>query len=341
MPKGRQKSWSELKVGIVVVAIGAVAALVVFFAGARRGPFLPDTYPLYVELGEAGGIRVGSPIRVGGIPAGEVTDVEIIPPRQSPAPVASDTLEPLTGIPDLRDIRIEISVQQRFQPYITGSSRAQLASIGLGGERYVQISAGDVGEPALEPGDEILAQPSIDWDLLLAKLSRAFNEMSEIAQISQQIRTRLAEGDGTLPRFIDQSSPIYQRIEALRRESRSLLATLEGGAGLAPRWRSDPRLERGVDSLAASLGRVIGELEGEEGALGRWVEAEELRAALEETREEVALLDQALESGTGTAGRFLHDEELWIQVRVLQRRMAEFMEAFEADPFGFVDIDLF
>lgn len=340
MAKASEKSWSELRVGIVVVAIGALAGLAVFFAGARRGPFLPDTYTLHVELSEAGGIRVGSPVRVGGIPAGEVADVEIIPARRSPPPVASDTLEPLTEMPDLRDIRIELSVQERFRPYITSGSRAQLASIGLGGERYVQISAGEVGETPLEPGAEIPARPSIDWDLLLAKLSRAFNEMSEIAEISEQIRMRLAEGDGSLPRFIDKDSPIYARIEAVGRESRSLLAILEGGAGVVPRWSSDPRLQRGVDSLAASLERFVENLENEEG-LRRWAEPEELRVALEETREEVASLDRALESGSGTAGRFVNDEELWVQIRVLQRRMAELVEAFQSDPLGFVDIDLF
>lgn len=341
MPKGREKSWSELRLGIAVVALGMLAGLVVFFAGARRGPFLPDTYTLYLDLREAGGVRVGSPVRVGGIPAGEVADVEIIPSRDRLPPAASDTLEPLTGIPELRDIRIELSVQERFRPYVTSSSRAQLASLGLGGERYVQISPGDVREPSLAPGSEIPAVASVDWDLLLAKLSRAFNEMREIAEISEAIRGRLAEGGGTVPRFLDRESPIYGRIAAVQVESESLLATLEGGRGIVPRWSSDPRLERGLDSLVAGLGRVSAEIEREEGALAQWAEADELRAALEETRDEVARLNRALDSGRGTAGMLLNDTELWVQIRVLQLRVAEFVEAFRADPLQFVDIDLF
>lgn len=340
MAKAHQKSWSELRIGIAVAAIGLLVGLVVFFAGARRGPFLPDTYTLYLDLREAGGVRVGSPVRVGGIPAGEVADVEIIPARQSPPPFASDTLEPLTGIPEHRDIRIELSVQERFRPYITSRSRAQLASIGLGGERYVQITAGDVREEPVPSGGEIPAIASVDWDLLLAKLSRAFNEMRAIARISEEIRGRL-EGEGSLARFIDPESPIYGRIEAVQAESRSLLATLEGGGGIVPRWTADPRLERGLDSLADGLSRVSAEIEREEGALRRWAEADELRAALQETRAEVARLDEALDSDRGTFGRLVNDAELWVEIRVLQARVAELVEAFRSNPLRFVDVDLF
>ncbi|MDX1660662.1 MAG: MlaD family protein [Gemmatimonadota bacterium] len=341
MPRGAEKSWSELRVGIAVVAVAALAGLVVFFAGARRGPFLPDTYPLYVELSEAGGIRVGSPVRVGGVSAGEVADVSIIPAESSPPPEASDTLRPLTEMPDMRDIRIELSIQQRFRPYITSGSQAQLASIGLGGERYVKVSAGEAGQPALEPGEEIPARASIDWDLLLAKLSRAFNEMGEIAATSDRIRVQLAEGEGSLPRFIDPDASLYARVAAVQRESRSLLATLEGGAGIVPRWSADPRLQRSLDRLAADLGDLVEELEREDGALHRWVEAEELREALEGTRAELARLDEAVESGDGTLGRLVHDEELWVQIRVLQRRTEELVEAIQSDPLAFIDIDLF
>lgn len=338
MPTSREKSWADLRIGIAVTAVFALAGVAVFLAGARRGPFLPDTYTLYLKLSEAGGVRVGSPVRVRGIPAGEVADVEIIAPESS-AP--GDTLEALTGIPELADIRLELSVQERFRPYITAESRAQLATIGAGGERYVQISAGTVGEEPVPDGGEIVAIPSTDWDLILARLSRAFNEMAEIAEIAEGIRGKLESGGGSLPRFLDKESRIYAEIEGVRRESESLLALVEEGPGLIPRWYGDPRLKRNLGRLTDDLDSLAVSLDAEDGALGRWTRSEELRTALADAREEVRRLDEAVASGRGTWGRLANDEELWVQIRVLQRRVADLVAAIKADPLGSVDIDLF
>jgi hypothetical protein len=55
----------------------------------------------------------------------------------------------------------------------------------------------------------------------------------------------------------------------------------------------------------------------------------------------VAELDARLEGGPGSLGRFLNDEELFIQVRVLQQRVAAVAEAFKKDPLSFVNIRIF
>lgn len=339
MPRRREKTWGELKIGITVVAVASLALLLVFVAGSERGPFLPATYALYLDLDDAGGIRVGSPVRVAGLAAGEVADLEIVPPGEAP-PFAADTLVPLTGDePDLRDIRLELSVQKRFGRYITPSSRAQLASLGMGGERYVQISAGDVRETPLEPGSEVPAAASLDLDLVLARLARAFNETQEIAEISEEIRAKLASGSGTLPRLMDERAALRTRAGRLGAESRSLLALVDSGPGVVPRARHDPALARLVDSLSANVAALEAALD--DGSAKRWLEREELDEALTDFDAEVADLAARLDGGEGSLGRFLRDEELFLQIRVLQRRLGELVAAFKADPLGFVDIDLF
>lgn len=340
MARAEERSWGELRVGIAVTAIAALAIVGVVIAGAQRGPFLPDTYTLYLRLDDAGGIRAASPVRVGGVPAGEVVGLEIVPAREAPPPFASDTLLPMRPEElDYRDIRIELAIQERYRSFVTPSSRAQLASIGMGGERYVQISAGDVREEPLEPGSEVAAAPSVDWDLIIARLNRAFNEIEEIAAISTEIRAKLATGRGTLPRLLADDAALRGRIARFRAESQGLMTLLETGPGLVPRAGHDPTVTALLDSLWRRAERV--DRAFEEGSAGRWVEREELDVALAALEAETAELAAALDGGRGTLGRLLHDEELFVQIRVLQRRIGEFVEAFKADPWGFVDIDLF
>ena len=86
-PRRTEPSWGDLRLGIIVSAVGALALAVVIVLGSGRGPMRPDTYTLYVNLDDAGGLRVGSPVELGGTPAGQVVEVAIIP-AEGPAPVA-------------------------------------------------------------------------------------------------------------------------------------------------------------------------------------------------------------------------------------------------------------
>lgn len=341
MPKPRETRWTDLRLGITVVSVTTLALLAVFLLGARRGPFLPDTYTLYLELDDAGGIRVGSPVRVGGVTAGEVSDVEIVAPREAPV-APHDTLQALVGgIPQLRDIRITLAIQQEFRPYVTTSSRAQLASLGMGGERYVQIGAGDVREAALRPGDVIAVEPSVDWDLVIAQISRALNEGTEIVYLSKQLRRKIESGSGTLPRLLSPDAPLYGDLRTLASESKALLRLLDTGPGVLARARTDPTLASNIDSLRTNVAAIEAALEEGDGTLHRWADRTELDAALKDLHASVADLDARLSGGRGTLGRLLNDRELWLQVRVLQRRTSALVEAFRADPLGFVNIQIF
>lgn len=341
MPRRRELSWGDLRLGIVVTVLVVAAVLAVALAGTTRGPFTPDVYPLYLDLDDAAGIRVGSLVQVAGLPAGEVTNVEIAPPEPSaaPAPVAGDSLLPAPQTIDIRDIRVELSIQERFRPYVTPESRAQLASLGMGGERYIKITAGDVREEPLPPGATVPEVASVDLDLILAKLARAINEAQVIAGMGAEIQARVAAGGGTAGRLLVPEGPLYGSIRTLQAESEAMMALLEEGEGLVPRWRSDPTLARQIDSLEADLAAL--DALADAGALALWTEPTRLRAEIDTLKAGVTDLSTRLEDGRGSLGRFLNDDELFLQIRVLQTEVAALAAAFRADPLGFVNIEIF
>lgn len=340
MPRKGDPTWGDLRLGITVAVVLALVTLGVFFAGSKRGPFLPDRYRLTLDLADAGGIRVGSPVRVGGLPAGEVVDLVIVAPG-TPPPLAGDTLRPIVGAPELSDIRLTLEIEERFHPYVTTSSRAQLTSLGLGGERFVQISAGDVREPPLPPGAEIPSVPSVDWDLLVARLGRALSETAELSVTAGQVRGKVFSETGTMGLLLQEDAVIYDRVETFQERSKSLLDLLEGGRGIVPRYAGDTVLQRQVDSLAATLRFLAADLSEDSLALARWADPVELNAALTDLRASIERLDARLARGDGSLGRFLYDEELSLQLRVLQQDVARLVAAFKEDPLGFVRIRIF
>lgn len=316
-------------------AVAGLAVVTVLVLGTTRGPFMPDTYRLYLDLDEAGGVRVGSFVQVGGMTAGEVANLEIVPREALRPPIVGDSLlpAPLASLAP-RDIRLELAIQEPFQRYITPSSRAQLASVGMGGERYVKITAGDVREAPLPPGATIEEIPSVDWDLIIAKFARALNEAQVLAAEVEEIRVKMLAGGGTAGKLLDLESALYPSLERLADESEALLDLLDEGEGLIPHYRSDPALRQQIERLRADLAAL-------DGAAGPWSDPVELQAALADLRADAGALRSRLAGGGGSLGRFLGDQELYLQIRVLEGRIAALVEAFRADPLGFVNVEIF
>lgn len=333
-PRGIEPAWRDLRLGITVTAFGLLALLVVIVLGSGRGPMRPDTYTLYVNLDDAGGIRIGSPVELGGAPAGQVVDVAILPAETDLEP---DTLAPAPGTIRDRDIRIQLSVEERFQDHITGRSRAQLASLGMGGERYVKIIPGDVREQPLEAGSTIPTVASVDLDLVLARIGRAANEVQEIAFLGTELQQKVASGAGTAGRLVDTDSPLYDRVDTFEDRAQSFIEALDEGAGLVPQWRSDGRLKASIEALRADVAALSDSTPG----LDDWVDPVALREAIAGLRVEVAELSRKLEAGEGTLGRMLHDQELFLQLRVLRQGLGGVMATIEQDPMGSVNIELF
>lgn len=336
-PRGREPAWSDLRLGITVAAIGLIAGLAVVILGSGRGPLRPETYTLYVNLDDAAGLRVGSPVRIGGADAGQVVDVAILPPGVAGTLRVMDTLGRPTPLPPDRDIRIELSIDAAFREHVTTTSRAQLASLGMGGERYVKIDAGDVRRSPLEPGATIPTVASVDLDLVLARVGRAANEVQEIAYLSGELQEKVASGAGTAGRLVDFHGPLYDRADRFEDHAQTLIEALDHGAGVVPQWGADGRLKANVEALRTDLA-ALGDSTG---GLARWSDPEELGAAFDGLRTGFAALTRKIDTGQGTLGRLLRDEELFVQIRVLQQGIADLVAALQEDPTGSVNLELF
>jgi ABC-type transporter Mla subunit MlaD len=341
--RGVDKPWSEYRLGMIVAASVVVVGAAIFLVGSTCGPLRPAVHSYQVDLDDVAGLRVGSIVRVGGIDAGEVTDIIIVPPQgESIQPLGpGDTLPLPQAFVAEPDVHIEISIREPYDRNVTASSRAQLAMLGAGAERYVKITPGDVRERPLEPGAHIPIIASVDLDLVLGRLARAFNEIIEITALTDEIKAKIAARRGSLGRLTQVDAELYRQVDALQREAYALMDLMDHGPGFITLYRQDRQLQAEIDSLGADVAAIRASLADPNGVFQAYAEPEELRVALRDLRAEVAELDARLEGGPGSLGRFLNDEELFIQVRVLQQRVAAVAEAFKKDPLSFVNIRIF
>jgi phospholipid/cholesterol/gamma-HCH transport system substrate-binding protein len=139
----------ETKVGILFAA--AVGMIVVFawLMGAVN-PFT-NSYPLYVQYNFAGGIEVGSPVRVMGIKVGKVDKIEFAP-EQKDANGAEVKL------------RLKISIDKKARESIRRDSKFFINLAGIIGEKFLEITPGSLEEPILPAGAVVRGEdpPRID-----------------------------------------------------------------------------------------------------------------------------------------------------------------------------------
>ena len=129
-----------LKISAVVV--GAIV-LALFARQLWSSGFFRPHYELQVFVPKVDGPLVGSQVRLNGLPVGKVSKVEF---------------EDHPSNPD-RSIRVTLRIEKQYQSAIRTEATARLLTVGLGGERLLDIQAARGGEP-IAAGGEIQFTPT-------------------------------------------------------------------------------------------------------------------------------------------------------------------------------------
>jgi phospholipid/cholesterol/gamma-HCH transport system substrate-binding protein len=311
MPRERR---SELRVGLLLLAATAVAAVGIFLIGEEGSVFVrKNEYSIHFRT--VGGLNAGNPVQLNGVGVGKVKRV-ILP------------LDPAES-----DIRVWIAVDSRYGERVRQDSQARIKTLGLLGDKFVEITSGSPEAPIIPSGGEIPAAPMTSVDELLAT---GEDTMDNVVAISASLRTilaRMERGEGLLGQLTTNtetgerfSESVAATMESVQRVAREL----ETGDGPLARLLRDREL---ADRLAATVGRLEGLLvqaqEGE-GLLPQLLTDAETRRkftaavdGLSEASADLARFTEKLESSEGLMQKLLTDEAYAREVTENLRQMVE------------------
>src|SRR5215469_13433905 len=128
MAHSKQLTWTELRVGLFVLAGAVLLAVVIFYVTGGEG--IGPKYRLHTFLPSVDGLAVGAPVRIDGVDVGNVEQIQIAKAR--PGEEAQRE----------RNIEVDMRVRKAFQDYIRADSSAGLITEGLLGNQYVDIDRG-------------------------------------------------------------------------------------------------------------------------------------------------------------------------------------------------------
>src|SRR5512139_3599809 len=150
-------------VGLFVLGALALFAAAVLSLTAQRGPWLPR-YTLIAYFGNGQGLIEGAPVRLAGKDVGIVEAVSFS--------------EAGSGKPAVQvRLRVDTSVQER----IRSDSNATIGTIGLLGDKYVELTMGSPQAEILGDGAEIASITPADLFEVMQKGTTALDGVAELA----------------------------------------------------------------------------------------------------------------------------------------------------------------
>lgn len=181
----------NLSVGLFTLAGFALFTAGLFMIGSRHEAFERHLV-LYSEFSDLSGIAKGSKVRVAGMDAGRVLQIDI------PNSVSSK-------------FRVKIQIDDRLHPIIRKDSVVTIDTEGIVGNTYLSIGPGTASAPAVSSGDTLPSKSAIELSDLLNKAVTTVNDFDstiqnvngQMATLSNGLNSTLAQAQGTLTNVND------------------------------------------------------------------------------------------------------------------------------------------
>ncbi len=299
----------RLRVGLFTAGLIVLLAAAILLLGKKQRLFVRQVrYETRFE--HVGGLVPGAPVWLNGVVVGSVDEVTLPPD------------------PTQRQILVSFLVDAEMARRVRADSRVRIATLGLLGDRYLEVTSGSTSQPKLREGSEVQSVEPTD---VAAVLSQGGDVVTNVLAISSSLRNileRVDKGEGLIGELTTGQASSRQALTNLS----SVLEQLDGvlrdvrqGHGVIGKLLTDDKMESQlVEDLAgmASAGRRVAEalatdLERQDSVVAALLRDPEGRARVERVLDQTgqaaqsfALVGKELSEGNGTLGRLLTDQEL-------------------------------
>ena len=289
----------EIRVGALVIAAVVVLATGIFLVGERNNLLaLKNRY--FVRFATVAGLASGNPVQLNGVTVGKVDRV-VLPER------VDESL-----------LTVWISIDRRFAARVRADSTARIKTLGLLGDKYIELTSGSAEAAVIAPAGEIQAAPATDIDQLIASGEDAAENIVAISVSLRNILGRMEAGEGIL-------GELTVDTEAGRLSKEAIVGTLESGREIARKIETGPgtlatllnenELLRRVEAAVGRVEGLVTDLEEGEGALPALIHDPKTRKdillAIERfnsAAEDLAAVADRVNEGSGLLGKLLNDE---------------------------------
>jgi len=356
LPSQKQLKWSQLRVGITVIAASLTLGFLLFLMSGTAGLFTPRiTVKSYFD--NAQGLRPGAPVRLSGVDIGNVQKIVIVPDRDK----------------QQTPVEVIMKLSTKYSYALHRDSVTSLDTAGVLGETFLDIDSSQAIGPPLQDGDTLPTQVHPDFnqvvrasqstlqnmDALLKRADRIlafaesgkgsigkliydptlYNRLSATVADFQKIVNDVGNGQGSLGALISRNDA-YEKFTAVLDKMNGVIDDIQQGKGTAGKILKDPALYNNANDMVANLKRVTEDINAGKGTLGKLTKDEELAKKLDTTITKLSQLTTELEQGQGTLGKLFKDQTLYTNANQMLVEARDLIKAVRQDPKKYLSIKL-
>jgi phospholipid/cholesterol/gamma-HCH transport system substrate-binding protein len=335
----KKVTWKDLRVGLLALSSFVIVVTTIILMGGGQVNLFKETLKYRTFFPEANGLKTGSEVWLAGVEVGEVSVVRFSDPDDIKAVGA---------------IEVELTVEEAVARQIRNDSVASLRTIGLLGDKYVEIQPGTPDAPVLRPGSTIPGISLSTFDELVGvgrTTAQGFNElMVQLRLLAEDINNQ----EGTLGKIIHDDT-FYNNLNATVQRTDRLLDKAENGPGTLGRLMSDPKVYNNLvislqkaqytitalDSSLLMANDLINMLQNSEGTIGKLTNDPEMYDQMKHTLDRLDGLIQSVERGEGSLGKLVKNETTVQELEGLIIDMRTLIRDVRENPEKYIKVSVF
>jgi phospholipid/cholesterol/gamma-HCH transport system substrate-binding protein len=290
----------EIKTGLLMITALGVLAASAFLVG-EKNHLLQRKNQYFVQFQTVSGLAKGSPVELSGVNVGTVDDV-VLP----------------EGVDD-EFLTIWISLERRYEDRIRADSVARIKTIGLLGDKYIEVTSGSRESAVVLSGGQIQTAPATDVDKLIASGEDAVENFVAISVSLRGILGRMEAGEGILGQLTTDNEAGERAKEgflAIVDSLENIVWKIENGEGTLASLINDGSLANRLHGVVDHIEGILATVDTGEGILptllndsGTRDRLVETLQSLSDTAGEVASVSAQFSEGEGLLHKLLGDEE--------------------------------
>ena len=356
MPSEKQVRWSQLRVGLTVIFASITLAFLIFLMTGTTGLLTPK-YLIRAYVDNAGGLRVGAPVRLEGVDIGNVTRIRVVSDQNR-------RLEP---------VEIMMKVSTKYADTMRSDCVVLLSTAGVLGEVFVDLDCREAKGGPLVNGAELPTRdvPQLqdvvrasqgtlqNVDILVRRLNdilsyiqsgqgsigkviydpSLFNRANDMLNQMQQIVAQANSRNGTIGKLLN-SDELYNKANTAVDNVNKIIDEINEGNGTAGKFIKDPALYNNANETLAKANQLMTDINSGKGTLGKLAKDEALAKKLDDTITRLNTILERLEKGEGSAGQLLVNKSLYNNADATLASTHDLIEAIRKDPKKYLTIHL-
>jgi phospholipid/cholesterol/gamma-HCH transport system substrate-binding protein len=339
-----------LRVGLVVILASIALAVLIFLMTGPSGMFTRKIL-VHAYFDNAGGLRVGAPVRLEGVDLGNVTAITIVPGH------------------GLSPVQVTMKLSTRYKGALKKDSVASLSTAGVLGETFVDIDSRAATGPMAQTGDTLPTKVSPQLQDVVRASQSTLENVDILVRRVDRILTQIESGNGSIGKLIYDES-LYNRLNSSLNEVQKMISEVSKGSvgklitsdelynkvkasvdsldkiidevnqgkGTVGKLLKDPALFDNANATIAKANTLMADINSGKGALGKFASDPEFARKLDNTMTKLSSIADKIDSDQGTAGLFLTDPKVYNNTDQMLVETRNLIKAIRENPKKYLTI---